>query len=245
VSNPLLYLDTNFTTSGGSVDPEQLRQEFAAASFPSTPALFVAIDTSGVGATLLVKVHFDTVPDGTDEATSDGLIAAHTATGPTEVIAHESISFDANDAIYPSSNPAVADSRNGHPIIAFDDTTAENVLFNASMFANYKGERIAVDIDWVAKTATTGGVTWGVEVEANAPAGNDIDSDSFAAQQTGTSTTSGTSGIPTRTTITLTQVQADGIESLDPYRFRIQRVVGDGGDDMSGDAQITNISWNQ
>jgi len=84
--NPLTYTDTDFTTSGGLVDPEQLREEFVAASFPSTPALFVAIDTSGIGATLLVKVHFDTVPDATDEATSDALIAAHTATGPTPPI---------------------------------------------------------------------------------------------------------------------------------------------------------------
>jgi len=38
--------------------------------------------------------------------------------------------FDANDALFPSSNPAAASSRNAHPIIAFDDTTAENIIFN-------------------------------------------------------------------------------------------------------------------
>lgn len=85
MSNPLLYVDTDFTTSGGSVDPEQLRQEFSAASFPSTPVSFVAIDTAGVGATLLVKVHFDTDPDAADEVNSDSLIATHTATGATPI----------------------------------------------------------------------------------------------------------------------------------------------------------------
>jgi len=150
-------------------------------------------------------------------------------------------SFDANDAIYPASNPAVADSRNGHPIIAFDDTVAENVVFNSSMVASYNGIDISIDIDWVAETAITGGVTWGVEIERNAPGGTDIDSDSFAAQQTGTNTTSGTSGIITRTTITLTQAEADAIEALDSFRMRLQRVVGDVGDDMTGNAQVLTI----
>jgi len=81
VSNPLLYINTDFTTSGGNVDPEQLRQEFAAASFASTPVSFEAIDTKGNGVTLAVKIHFDTDPDATDESTADGLISAHTAAG--------------------------------------------------------------------------------------------------------------------------------------------------------------------
>jgi len=154
-------------------------------------------------------------------------------------------SFDANDAVYPSSNPAVANSRNGHPIIAFDDTTAENVLFGAAVPAGYSGGDTDIHIDWVAATATTGGVTWGVEIERNAPGGTDIDSDSFDTQQTGNSTTSGTSGIITRTTITLTQAEADAIEALDAYRLRLQRVVGDGGDDMTGDAQVVRVGWSQ
>lgn len=153
----------------------------------------------------------------------------------------DSIAFDANDAIYPASDPAVADSRNGHPIISFDDTVAENVLFNPAMFSSYSGGDISVDIDWVAETATTGGVTWGIEIERNAPGGNDIDSDSFDTQQTGTSATNATSGVITRTTITLTQAEADAIEASDAYRMRVQRVVGDGGDDMADDAQILRV----
>jgi len=153
--------------------------------------------------------------------------------------------FDANDALYPASNPAVADSRNGHPIISFDDTVAENVLFNALMPANYNEVNSFIDIDWVAESAITGGVTWGIEIERNAPGDNDLDSDSFDAQQTGTSTTNGASGVITRTTITLTQAQADAIEALDSYRMRLQRVVGDVGDDMVGDAQVVRVGWRQ
>lgn len=150
-------------------------------------------------------------------------------------------SFNANDGIYTGSNPATANSRNGHPIISFEDTVAKSVVFEFSIPANYSGGDISIDIDWVAESATTGGVTWGIEIERNAPGGNDIDSDSFAVQQTGTSTTNGTSGVITRTTITLTQAEADAIEALDSYRMRLQRVVGDVGDDMSDDAQIIRV----
>ena len=150
--------------------------------------------------------------------------------------------FDANTAIYPSSNPATANSRNGHPVINFDDTIAEKVILSSVMSKTYAGGSISVDIDWVAETAIIGGVTWGVEVEASAPGGNDIDTDSFDTQQTGTSTTNGSSGIITRTTITLTQAEADGVASLDSYRLRLQRVTGDGGDTMIDDAQIIKIS---
>lgn len=180
----------------------------------------------------------------TSLADTDMILAFNPITNIVETITKSDLltdisnEFDANDAIYPSSNPAAADSRNGHPIISFDDTTAENVLFTSAIASSYNGNDITIDIDWVAETATTGGVTWGVEFERNAPSGDDIDTDSFAAQQTGTSTTSGTSGIITRTTITFTQAEADAIEALDSYRMRLQRVVSDGGDDMTGDAQV-------
>ena len=136
-------------------------------------------------------------------------------------------------------------SRNAHPILAFNDTTAESVVFHEVMGNDYSAGNLTIDIDWVAETATTGGVTWGVEVERTAPGGTDIDSDSFDTQQTGTSTTNGTSGIKTRTSIVLTQAEADGITAGDAFRLRIQRVTGDGGDDMSDDAQILSVIGRQ
>ena len=150
--------------------------------------------------------------------------------------------FDANDALFPDSDPAVADSRNNNPILGFDDATAESIVFNNTIPNSYGSEDINIDIDWIAAIATTGGVTWGVEVERNTPGGNDIDSDSFDTQQTGNSDTNATSGIITRTTITLTQAEADAVAANDSFRLRIQRVVSDGDDDMTGDAQIVKVS---
>ena len=156
--------------------------------------------------------------------------------------------FDANHANFPATAPAAAASRNAHPILAYDDgleVANENVIFQGDMPADYAEGDIIVDIDWAAETAVIGDVTWCVEFERVAPAGQDIDVDGFAAQQPGTSTTSGASGIVTRTTITLTQAEADGIKAGDAYRLRLQRLTDDVGDDMVGDAQVLKVTVRQ
>lgn len=198
------------------------------------------------GETGVVVLDADDIDDSgtTNKFTTAGDITklAGIETGAEVNVIAFTIPLGANNAQFPSSDPAVADSRNGHPILAFDDTTAESILWSENMPNDYDGENVNVDIDWTAETATTGGVTWGVEFEVNAPGGNDIDSDSFATQQTGTSTTNATSGIITRTTITLTQAQADAIAANDAFRLRVQRVTGDGGDTMTDDAQISKVT---
>lgn len=154
-------------------------------------------------------------------------------------------SWDANLVTFPASAPAGATSRNGHPVLTFDDTTAENVVIHDVLSADYATGSVSVRVDWVAATATTGAVVWGIEVERDTPGGQDIDADGFAAQQTATSTTSGTSGIVTRTTITLTQAQADSWTAGDAYRMRVQRVAANGSDTLVGDAQVLRVSMVQ
>ncbi len=155
-------------------------------------------------------------------------------------------SFDANMATFPASAPAAATSRNEHPLIAYDATIAEKVVFHGVMSNDYQsGSNLLIDIDWVADTAVIDGVTWGVEIEAIATGGHDIDADSFATQKIGTSTTSGTVGIVTTTTITLTNAEADTIAASDAFRLRVERVTGDSGDDMLGDAQLLRVQARQ
>jgi len=149
--------------------------------------------------------------------------------------------FDANNVTYPSSNSATASSINGHPIINYKDTGAERAFINSTVPGGYKGEDFDIFIDAISTTATTGGVTWGIEFERDAPGGSSIMTDSFAAQQTATSTTNGTVGVITRTIIPFTQIQADGIKAFDSYRVIVQRVTGDVGDDMLGDAAIVKV----
>ncbi len=154
-------------------------------------------------------------------------------------------SFDTNDATFPSTDPAVASSRNSHPLLGFDDTTAESVIFQGVLPEDYQGGDVNINVCWVAETATSGGVVWGVEIERLAAGGTDIDSDSFAAQQTTTTTAPGTSGVINRASLTLTKSEADSWEAGDAYRLKLSRVVGDGGDTMTGDAQALRVMLDQ
>ncbi|NRA02897.1 MAG: hypothetical protein HRU00_09880 [Myxococcales bacterium] len=82
----LEYDETDFASApGGIPDLEQLRQEYEAADFSSTPVTFNRIASQKTGATIAVQVHFSGVPNATDEATSDAIISAHDALGPPDL----------------------------------------------------------------------------------------------------------------------------------------------------------------
>ncbi len=162
-----------------------------------------------------------------------GFVGVPGGPGPTNALS----SLDANLATFPATSPAAAGSRNEHPVINFDDAIAESIVFHGVMSNDYSGGALLVDVDWVAG-ATTGGVTWNAQFERIGPAGQDIDTDSFAAAVAGTSTTSGTSGVVTRTSITFTNAEADSLAAGDAFRMRITRDVGDAGDTLVGDAQL-------
>jgi len=153
--------------------------------------------------------------------------------------------FEANMATFPASSPAAATSRNEHPIIAFDDSTDENIIFHGLISNDYSNAALTVHIDWVAATATTGDVKWDVQFERLADGGTDIDADSFATLQTSTDTTDGTSGIITRSSIAFTQVQADSIVAGDSFRLKVTRDANAAGDTLSGDAQILRVGVKQ
>jgi hypothetical protein len=150
--------------------------------------------------------------------------------------------FTPSDAIFPATAPAGGTSRNGHPTIAYDAATQEDVDYVSSVPIGYTGTNLAVHIDWVAATATTGDVVWAALFERLTPGGSDLDADDFAAAvQATATTTSATSGVVTRTTITVTQAQADSIAAVDAYRLRVRRVAANAGDTMVGDAQVVGV----
>jgi len=153
--------------------------------------------------------------------------------------------FNANDAIFPATDPAGGTARNGHAILTYDDTTDENAIFEDTMNADYQTGTITANIDWVAATAIIGDVKWDVAFETIAPGGQDIDTDSFAAIQTATDNTNAISGVITRTTITFTQAQADAVAKGDAFRLKVTRDANAGGDTMVGDAQILRVTLSQ
>lgn len=140
-----------------------------------------------------------------------------------------------------AANPATQELRNGHPILAFDQTTQEYVIWSYLMPQQYAGGNIIVVTKWAA-VPTTGNVGWGATFERCADAGQDIDSDGFATEQIVTAATvDGTSGIPKTTSVTCTagSTGTDSVAAGDLFRLRIRRDVAT--DTAAGDAQLLGV----
>lgn len=96
--NPLQYVAADFVAApGGIPNAEQLRQEFAATTFASTPVVFSHLDK--IGNPFVVSVYFDIVPDATDEAAADAIVAAHTASGAGPVLPQPGVLQPPSDQI--------------------------------------------------------------------------------------------------------------------------------------------------
>ena len=141
----------------------------------------------------------------------------------------------------PSSNYATLDTRNQHPVLDFDDTTDEAVVFTGILPRNYVGNGLTVIIHWVASTSTT--ITHYCRWQAAFEALNeqDIDSDDFASAQSAGGNPNSTCGIETTTSIDFTDgAQMDSIAIGGVFRLKINRDADgtSGTDDMSDDAEL-------
>jgi hypothetical protein len=151
--------------------------------------------------------------------------------------------FNALDNQPPASAYATFDTRNAISVLDFDAAADENAVFpsivpEAADFTT----GIAVRIHWTATSATSGDTVW---VGAFERSNTDLDSDSFATGVSGTSTTNGTSGIVTVTTINFSGSEIDGVTAGDLFRFRLTRDADAGGDTMTGDAEVISIELRQ
>ena len=133
-------------------------------------------------------------------------------------------------------------TRNQHVLAAFDDSTDEIGYYTGILPDDYQGDGLTVEINWIAATATSGDVRWLGSFERLANGGIDLDSDSFAADNAGTSTARAISGIIRTTTISFTDgADMDSIAAGDTFRFRVTRDASNAGDTMTGDAQIVSV----
>lgn len=145
--------------------------------------------------------------------------------------------WTAMDGQPPASNYATLDTRNSIAVLDFDASTDEAAVFvgvvpeGASL-----GSGLKAIVKWAATSATSGNVVWGVQFEAE---GTDIDSDSFDTAATATGAANGTSGIPTSTTITNTNI--DSVTEGKLIRMKIYRDADNGSDTMTGDAELIAV----
>jgi hypothetical protein len=135
----------------------------------------------------------------------------------------------------PATLFATLDTRNSVAVLDFDDATIESAIFPSIIpEAADLASGLSVRITWMATTATTGNVRWRVALERG---NTEIDTDSFDTAAEGNGTATGTSGIPSTTSITLTAI--DSVAVGEPYRIRISRVGSDATNDtMTGDAEL-------
>jgi len=139
-------------------------------------------------------------------------------------------------ASYPASNFATPDVRNNTPVFDFDAATEEMLYILGLLPRIYGGGGLTIKLHWAASSATSGNVVWGVSMERQ---NTDLDSDSFASEQTATSAANGTSGIESVATITMTSgAQMDSLATGDPFRMAIARKAASGSDTMAGDAEL-------
>ena len=139
----------------------------------------------------------------------------------------------------PASAYATPDTRNSHPVLDFDADTDENAIFGGVLPTTYAGGGLTIEIYWTATSGTADDVVWNADIERM---NTDLDADSFVGANAATSTTNGTSGIITKTTITFTNgADMDSLAAGEAFRLKITRDANAAGDTMTGDAELHRV----
>ena len=139
----------------------------------------------------------------------------------------------------PASNFATIDTRNSIMVLDFADSSADESAIFVGVIpeAASLGSGLKVRIIWMATSATSGSVRWGVQfMNLN----TDLDSDSFDTATEGNGTANGTNGTPTTTELTVTNI--DSLTAGDFFRLKIYREQSDTvNDTMTGDAELIAV----
>jgi hypothetical protein len=131
-------------------------------------------------------------------------------------------------------------SRNGTPVLTFDQTTQEAAIFGAIMPQHYAGGGVAVFLHW-AGASSTGTVGWDVALERIGDNQQDIDGDSFA-------TAAAIAPVAAPTTVGNVDIGTvsfgggapmDGILAGEYFRVRVRRDVA--ADTLNNDAHLLAV----
>lgn len=145
--------------------------------------------------------------------------------------------FTPLDNIPPATLFATLDTRNTIPVLNFDPVANESAVFQGIIPTDSNLlSGLRVNIEWVAKTSTTGNVVWGVQFENHT---HDLDSDSYDISLSGVSAAQGTSGI--LSTISLNCTAVDSLSQGDSFRFKVTRSGSHESDSLLEDAQLMYV----
>ena len=138
----------------------------------------------------------------------------------------------------PSTGYATLDTRNGHLVLDFEDTTNESAVFAGVMPANYGNGGVTVSIHYAMSSATSGDLDWDVAFERIGDQQQDVDSDGFAAANSVDNTTvPGTSGNVDVVSVTFTDgADMDNVAAGEGFRLKVTRDAAS--DTAAGDAEL-------
>jgi len=138
----------------------------------------------------------------------------------------------------PTTNYALLDTRNQHPVLDFDDTTNWSAVFSAVMPRAYSGRGLTVYIHYAMSSAEANDIDWDACFERIGDQQLDIDGDSFAAVQSVDNTTvPATSGLVDIVFIDFSDgAQMDSIAVGEGFRIKVTRDAAS--DTAAGDAEL-------
>ncbi len=148
-----------------------------------------------------------------------------------------------DQALPAGAGVAALETRNRHRVLAFDDTTIEEAIFEGVLPRHYANGGITVLIIWAPQTSVTVAhrTRWGGSFERMEDNGLDIDADSFATEKTVDANPRATSGLLTYTQLAFAQNEIDGVLPGESFRFKLRRVANHANDDMVGDAEVLRV----
>jgi hypothetical protein len=146
-----------------------------------------------------------------------------------------------------SSSPARFARRNGHNLIQFANAATEEAIFTGQLPEAYLGEGLTVVLPWVAQSAASGNVVWGVSFQRLNQAGVNLDdAATWSTEQTTTSGAAAVSGKITNATITFDDgAEIANLAASENFRMRVRRLGSDGSDTMANAAQLLTIRVSQ
>lgn len=140
--------------------------------------------------------------------------------------------FNPKDSNPPAAAYAQLDIQGDVEVVAFDATLVESIFFQDIVPEGASVSTFVVNIKWAA-AAITGAVVWGVQFERMTTT---LGVDSYDTAVEATTTTNGTTLVPSTTSITISTL--DSIATGDAYRISVYRNATSGSDTMTGDALL-------
>lgn len=137
----------------------------------------------------------------------------------------------------PSTNFAVLNVRNLHPVLDFSGTTNQSGVFSAVMPRHYSGGGLTVYIHY-STVSTSGDIDWDVAFERIGDQQQDVDVDGFAAVNSIDNTTvPATSGNVDIVNVTFTDgADMDSIAAGEAFRLKLTR-------DAASDTNTGIANW--